>query len=94
MFSSKYYLSKLIDNSLSLSKIEKINIFNFATKNTDKISDFITILEDDKKGWDFIKSNYQKKVNLIGENFKNDLKNGIENEKIKHTNKIKDRINL
>ena len=92
MFSNKYYLFNLLKNTPSFSKIEKQKIFNFLEKKQEKILEFIKILEEDKKWWEYIKNSYKKNINKIGENFKKDLLKWIEEKKILRIKKIKNKI--
>jgi len=49
MFSDLYYLSTLIDRSLSFSQIEKQGIFNYVKNNSSEISRLIKLFEDEQK---------------------------------------------
>jgi hypothetical protein len=62
MFSNLYYLSKLIDKSLSFSSIEKQRIFNYIKYNESETTRFIEIFEDEQRGLKFIKKDYEKNL--------------------------------
>ena len=70
MFSDLYYLSKLIDASLSFTQVEKQNIFNHVKNNPDKIKDTIKVFEDERIWLEYIKNDYQKKLVNIWENYR------------------------
>ena len=78
MFSNLYYLSKLIDKSLSFSQIEKQKIFNYVKNNEWDLNKIIRIFENEQKGLSFIKRNYNNNINEIWKNFKKELNNKID----------------
>lgn len=92
MFSNLYYLSKLIDKSLSFSKVEKQRIFNYVKNNSSELKKLIQIFEDEQRGLNFIKEDYKININKIWENFKNDLINGVKNKQLKDMEKRRDEV--
>jgi hypothetical protein len=60
-----YYLSLLIDKSLSFSYIEKVNIFNYVKINKNEANRLIKVFEDEQKGINYIKSDYKNNLNKL-----------------------------
>ena len=92
MFSNLYYLSELLWKSLVLSDKEKVEIFFTVKNDRKKVNKLIKILEDEIKGWEYIKNNYQKKINLLWIEYKNALIKEFEKEQKEKILKIKERL--
>ena len=92
MFSDLYYLSKLIDASLSFTQVEKQNIFNHVKNNPDKIKDTIKVFEDERIWLEYIKNDYQKKLVNIWENYRNDLLEAKNKKKVSDIEKTRKKM--
>ncbi len=88
MFSNIYYLSTLIDKSLSLNPEEKISLFNIIKNEKKGINKMIEIFEEEQKNLGIIKYNYKKWLWKIWYRFKSGLTKGIEDMNIKKTGEI------
>ena len=92
MFSDLYYLSTLIDKSLSFSQIEKQRIFNYVKINKNEIKRLIKIFEDEQVWLNFIKKDYENNLNKIWKQFKTELIEWIKNTEDKERNLIRNKI--
>ena len=92
MFSNLYYLSVLIDKSLSFSLEEKQKIFIYAKNNDFEILRLIKLFEDEQKGIDFIKTDYKWSLEKIWKNLKKDLENAKIEKQNKHIEEIRDKF--
>jgi|SaaInlLV_10m_DNA_3_1039740.scaffolds.fasta_scaffold02937_2 hypothetical protein len=92
MLSDLSYLQELLYRSTSFNSSERASILLYVKNNKWELAKVIKILENEQLGLGYIKHDYKKHITMIWQTFHNDIKQEINNKRVKNINIYKKKI--